>query len=145
MALSPQGWTDEEPSNPMRLRQWRAPGEVECALFHFAGGGDVEANVERWLGQFEAPDGSPSVSGAQRMTIEVSGVVAHLVRVTGTYITRDPPMSGEITRHPEYGLFGVVFDVSPDPYFLKCVGPALSMESQAAQVSELVDSFRFSE
>ena len=63
---APSTWISETPSSSMRLAQYRLPGlegdpeDAELAVFYFGGqGGSVQANVDRWIGQFSNPDGSP--------------------------------------------------------------------------------------
>ena len=54
----PDGWIRENPSNSMRLAQFNISGKSErCELIIFSGiGGSVDANLNRWLGQFLNPD-----------------------------------------------------------------------------------------
>ena len=54
----PDGWMRENPSNSMRLAQFNISGKSErCELIIFSGiGGSVDANLNRWLGQFLNPD-----------------------------------------------------------------------------------------
>ncbi len=139
----PPGWETETPASSMRMGQWRGPGNVECALFSFPGGGDVRANVSRWVNQFEQPDGSASAEQARSMSMTIDSVDSTFVRVEGTFLSQSPPMTGEVVRLENYGLFGVVFEVSPDPYFVKCVGPAEAIEAQAEPLTAFIGSFRF--
>src|SRR5581483_5926438 len=56
----PQGWSRQEQSSPMRVATYRVPhagsdqDDAEKAVFHFSGGegGDGEASLRRWGGQF---------------------------------------------------------------------------------------------
>lgn len=139
----PDGWTEEPPATSMRLAQIAGPGDIECALFSFPGGGSVEANIARWIDQFEQVDGTSSRDHARTMSMNIDGSPATFVRVAGTFMSQNPPMSGPIVPMESYGLFGVVFEVQPDPYFLKCVGPRDAIEAQAESLTQLVGSFRF--
>ena len=52
----PVGWTSVPPASSMRLAQVAIEGPggpAELAVFHFGTGqgGDIEANIQRWLGQ----------------------------------------------------------------------------------------------
>ena len=65
---APPEWIVEKPSSAMRLAQYKLPkvdGDSEDAslVLYFFGenqGGSVQANLERWVSQFEQPDGSSS-------------------------------------------------------------------------------------
>ncbi len=67
--VAPQGWVSEQPSSSMRKSQYRLPGpdtggDAEVAVF--AGiGGSAQANIDRWIGQFSGPDGSPAKDSRQ--------------------------------------------------------------------------------
>ena len=65
-ARVPRGWTSRTPSSTSRLAQFSIAGsdsangaEVVVYFFGPAQGGNVEANLARWRGQFSTPDGSP--------------------------------------------------------------------------------------
>ena len=51
----PKTWTESPPTGSMRLAQWsigeKDPGEL--VLFNFPGGGSIDANINRWVGQFQ--------------------------------------------------------------------------------------------
>src|SRR5262249_52957498 len=60
----PKDWKSQ-PASGMRQADWKiekAEGDVddaELVVYHFGSGqgGSVDANIERWYGQFERPDG----------------------------------------------------------------------------------------
>lgn len=60
----PSGWTSRTPSSTMRLAEYVLPttadGSAEVVVYYFgpAQGGNVEANLTRWKGQFSNPDGT---------------------------------------------------------------------------------------
>lgn len=140
---TPDTWTSRPPSSSMRVAEWVLPGDASCALFSFPGGGSVDANFQRWLGQFEQPDGTPSADAARRMNMEVSGVAVEFLQVTGTFNAPNPQMNGPGESLPNYGLFGAVFSTEPAPYFLKCTGPAPAIQAQAEELTAFVASFVF--
>jgi hypothetical protein len=127
----------------MRVAEWVLPGEAICALFSFPGGGSVDANFQRWLGQFEQPDGTPSADAARRMNMDVSGINVEFLQVTGTFNAPNAQMNGPGETFQNHGLFGAVFSTEPAPYFLKCTGPAPAIQEQAEELTEFVASFVF--
>ena len=50
----PESWKSETPSSKMRNAQYRN-GKSEIVVFYFGkgSGGSVDANINRWLGQFK--------------------------------------------------------------------------------------------
>lgn len=62
----PKGWSPRTPSSSSRLAEYVAlgpenAGVVEVVVYFFGKGqgGNVQANLTRWKGQFSTPDGSP--------------------------------------------------------------------------------------
>lgn len=118
----PEGWTEEAPSNTMRLTQARIPGEAgdgEFALFYFGpgGGGGTEANIQRWVNQVE---------GAQpeRDTYQSGDLTVHTVVATGTLTGSPMTMQGGAPA-PQEGsmLLGAVVEGPGGPWFFKATGP----------------------
>lgn len=56
----PAGWTSRAPSSSSRLAEYTANGGVEVVVYFFGkgSGGNVQANLTRWKGQFSTADGS---------------------------------------------------------------------------------------
>ncbi|WP_228531118.1 MULTISPECIES: hypothetical protein [Myxococcaceae] len=126
----PAAWT-LEPERPMRAATYRlAPAQgdaepAELAVFHFGAGqgGDVEANVKRWLSQFKRPDGSPVDADAKRTQEKVHGLRMTTVDVQGTYASG--MMMGPATPKPGWRLLGAIVEGGPEgPVFFKLTGPA---------------------
>ena len=63
----PDGWIARTPLSSMRLAEYILPsdtGAEKPILAVFSGiGGTVDENINRWYGQFEQPDGSPTKLG----------------------------------------------------------------------------------
>ncbi len=61
----PASWTPRTPSSSSRLAEFTLPrdakGDAEVVVYFFGKGmgGNVDANLARWRGQFSTPDGSP--------------------------------------------------------------------------------------
>src|SRR5437773_2653611 len=73
---APAGWTNEG-ARPMRAATYLigpSSGDkagAECAVYFFGAGqgGSVEANVDRWKGQFKGPGGKPATAKLAKRTI----------------------------------------------------------------------------
>jgi hypothetical protein len=120
----PSAWTSEAPSSSMRLAQALIPGsggEAQLTVFHFGvgGGGGVESNLERWVGQMEVDAGTvPS-----RDTFSHGVFTTHWIDVQGTL---KPSMMGTGPDTPQPGsrLLGGVVEGPGGPWFFKATGPA---------------------
>ena len=69
--------------------------EASVVVYHFSGaGGSVEQNFERWIGQFEGPDGGePRVESTN--VVDRSGLTIHELAVEGTFIAEVTPGADE--------------------------------------------------
>lgn len=84
----PAGWTPQVPSSEMRLAQFTAgskEGNADAAVFHFglAGGGSVQANIDRWASQFLDDAGKPARAAVEKGT--ASGMPVTWVALDGRY------------------------------------------------------------
>ena len=119
----PAGWEKVPPSSSMRVAQAVIPGPgggAEMAVFHFGAGqgGDVEANLQRWVGQVEPDAGS----APQRETFESNGLRVTWVEVRGTLKAGQMGM-GPATAQPNSRLLGAVIEGDGGPWFFKATGP----------------------
>ncbi|HEX2190164.1 MAG TPA: hypothetical protein VHG51_14750 [Longimicrobiaceae bacterium] len=120
---APAGWQERPPANSMRMAEYSVPGEAgaaETVVFYFGpgGGGGVEANIERWLGQMETPAGSQPERGEFR-----SGQYqVTWVEVPGT-LKPSTMGSGPSAPQPDSRLLGAVVEGPGGPWFFKMTGP----------------------
>lgn len=145
----PTSWKAEAPSSGMRMAQYRidpAPGDSEsgeCALFHFPGsGGPVQANIDRWIGQFQQPDGSNSADHASVQKFSSEGLNVSYVEVAGTYTGGMTGMGAPSEPKPGYRMVAGVVETAQGPWFMKCTGPSATMEATAPGLKALLKSAR---
>ncbi|HKY31745.1 MAG TPA: hypothetical protein VJV23_04355 [Candidatus Polarisedimenticolia bacterium] len=145
----PAAWKAQPPSSGMRLAQYAidpAPGDTEaaeCALFHFPGqGGSVQANLDRWFGQFGQPDGSPSSDRAVVEKTQAGGLPVTYVDVSGTYTGSMSGMGAPSGPKPGYRMAAGVVEAERGPWFMKCTGPEGTMEGVAPGLKALLATVR---
>lgn len=146
----PAGWIEQAPSSSMRKAQFvlpRASGDGEdgeLVVFYFGAGqgGSVEANIERWVGQFGHSVGSSSKDKAKTNKSEAGGMPVTFVDVTGTY--QAPIMPGAPERHnsPGYRLLAAVVETSEGPWFFKLVGPEKTIAKWSQSFDQFIKSIR---
>lgn len=141
----PTRWPQTGETSEFRVQTYRLPavsmdGAGECVLYRFPGGGDVQANLHRWMGQFRGPDGTPESVEALQAERVVGGHPAWLIRATGTYVSQGPTMEGPEVSYPNYALLGAVVVPPGDPVFVKCTGPEVVIAKEAAAIVRFVDS-----
>lgn len=130
--ITPDGWQKQPVASSMRVAEFslpRAAGDAEDAqlvLYYFGGsGGTVEANLQRWVGQMQQPDGKPlPSSAAKKETRRVNGLSLTLLDVSGTYVAEMAPGASERHNKPDFRLRAGVVETANGPYFIKLTGPA---------------------
>ena len=133
----PPEWIRESPSSSMRKAQYRLPtaqGDPESAeliVFYFeGGGGGVQANIDRWVGQFSLPGGASARSASKTSRRESNGIPLTLLDVRGTYNRSvGGPMSGQTEPLPGFRMLAAVAETSAGPYFFKLTGPEKTVEA----------------
>ena len=147
---APDGWAAQKPASSMRVADFvlpRAASDPEDAtltIYYFGGsGGTVQANLDRWIGQMQQPDGRPSTAAARRESRTVNGLSVSLVDVSGTYVAEAAP--GSATRHnsPNFRLRAGVVQTPGGPYFIKLTGPAKTVAAQSQAFDSFVASLSY--
>jgi hypothetical protein len=148
---APDGWTVEKPSSSMRAAQYKLPkveGDKEDAslvLYYFGSnqGGTAQANIDRWIGQMQQPDGSSSKDKAKTENLTINGLKVTTVDVTGTYTAEMAPGSGSFHNDDNYRLRAAVIETPKGNYFVKLAGPAKTIARWEQSYTEYLKSFEF--
>ena len=147
----PEGWVSENPTSAMRIAQYKLPkveGDPEDAslvLYYFGAqqGGAVQANIDRWIGQMQQPDGSSSKDKAKTENLTVNGLKVTTVDVTGTFTAEMMPGAGDHRNNTDYRLRAAVIETPKGNYFPKLVGPSKTIARWDQAFNEYVKSFEF--
>jgi hypothetical protein len=131
---APDDWDEQPSTSPMRVTEFRLPRvagdaeDVELVVFYFGGaGGSVEANLERWVGQMEQPDGRSSFEVASTTGFDADGLAVTVLDVPGTYVAAVRPGSASRRNKTDFRLLAAVVETPAGPYFFKLTGPARSV------------------
>ncbi len=105
-------------------------------------GGTIEANIDRWFGQFSQPDGSATKDKAAVKKLKVAGCTVTLVDVTGTY--KDTPggpfAGGKTIERPDYRMLAAIIETGDaGNYFLKLYGPGKTVGNSADGFRKMVE------
>jgi hypothetical protein len=135
-ATTPADWKKEEPSNKMRVWQFKLPKaegdkeDAELALFFFPGkgAGTVEQNLARQVAKFSPADGKDKVEESVDKKAKVGTVDAVYQDVAGTFIKKAFPMAKDGTPMANYRQLYVLFETKDGQYYMNLLGPAKSVE-----------------
>lgn len=149
----PEGWKTIEPSSSMRVAQFALPKvagdkeDAELVVFNFGPGqgGGVQANLDRWYGQFKQPDGSSTKDKSKTAKKKTpDGMEVTVVDVSGTYVAPKrigDPGAGTFNE-PNYRMLAAIVAATDSDYFFKLVGPAKTVAKWSKSFDDFVVSVK---
>ncbi len=108
----------------------------ECGVFYFGEGqgGSVDANVDRWVGQFEGG------KAPLRKKEKLAGFDVTTIEVDGTFASSMGGPMGPKTPKPGYKLLGAIIEGPKGNVFFKLTGPAKTVEAARADFLKMLKS-----
>ena len=137
----PQSWKAEA-ERPMRLATYTVSPAGECGVYYFGPGkgGSVDANLDRWIGQFLQADGKPSKAAGKIAKRTVQGLAVTTVDVSGAYTGMGGPTAQAGPAMPDYRLLGAIVEGPEGSIFFKFVGPAKTIAANQAAFDKMIES-----
>lgn len=137
----PANWKSEA-QRPMRLGTYTVAPGAECGVYYFGQGqgGSVEANVDRWVGQFLQADGKPSKAAARIAKRTVHGLPVTTVDVSGAYTGMGGPTAQPGPAVAGYRLLGAIVEGPQGSIFFKFVGPGKTIAQNLAAFDKMIAS-----
>ncbi len=144
---APAAWK-AQPQRPMRVATYAVPKAAgdpedgECAVFYFGPGqgGGVDANIKRWVDQFEAPGGGPAAKLASISKQTVNGLAFTRIDLKGTYKPPSGPMMQAGGAKPGYRLLGAIVEAPQGNVFFKLTAPAKTSAAQKPAFEAMLKS-----
>lgn len=127
----PTGWQEVPSPNAMRLATYRTPDRVEVSVSR--AGGATDANIQRWVGQFD------DVGREVHAEKTVRGLHVVTVDVAGTFVGGGMNPGASSEAHPAWAMVGAVVESRSPPYFFKMTGPAAAVHAARAAFDQLID------
>ena len=135
---SPDSWESSEPSNNMRKAQFSASSpsgkSAEVVFYYFGSGntGGIQANVDRWMKQFEEP------LGKKVDTVTIGKTRVTYAQAHGTFMSGRP--FGPKTPNPGYGLLAAIIEGKGGAVFIKMTGPKAAVEANIQKTKKMVEA-----
>ncbi len=136
-------WVRQQVVSAMRAGQFTYDHEdenladVELVIFFFGAGqgGGTQANIDRWVGQFE---GTPESKTEEK---EMGGKKVILLTAKGTYLeSMGGPFSGNKTPKSDYTMLAAILPSDQGDVFLKLTGPTKSVEAMGDAFLKFTES-----
>lgn len=137
----PAKWEWVETRSEMRKAQMKISSpdkkqSAEVVFYYFGqGGGGTQANIERWLGQFEEPKDKLK-SKVEEVTVGKHRVT--YVQAEGTYKSGMP--GGPTTAQSGSMLMGAIIDSDEGSVFVKATGHAALVNGSRDEFRKMVES-----
>ena len=142
----PKDWEQKPPRVGMIAYEFATPSaegdDRQGRVTVMAAGGSIEANIQRWIGQFTQPDESKTADKAKTEKKEIAGHKVHLVDIPGTYneSTGGGPFApGKTVQRPDYRMLAAIVETPGAVYFIKFYGPAKTVGAQADAFHKMID------
>jgi hypothetical protein len=141
---APAAWKAQGAA-PMRAATYAvapAPGDTaasECAVYFFGAGqgGGVQANIDRWKGQFTGANGKEAPAKVAMRTVH--GLKITTVDASGTYSGLGGPV-GPTHLVNDYRLLGAIVEAPGGSIFIKFTGPAKTVGANQQRFEALLAS-----
>lgn len=138
----PASWEWVPTASMMRKAQLKVndadkKNSAEVVFFHFGpgDGGGVQANVERWYGQFEGPR---EKIGAKSEEAKLGKHKVTFVQAHGTYLSGMP--GSQRTPQPGSALRGAIIESDQGSVFVKLTGPEMLVRSAEGDFRKMIES-----
>ncbi|HXX68071.1 MAG TPA: hypothetical protein VEK07_12845 [Polyangiaceae bacterium] len=130
----PAGWKTLPNPNAMRVATYRPTADSELLVVR--AGGSTDANIRRWIAQFDEPE------RIRRVRKLVHGLQVETLEASGTYTGGAMMQSAPAQPRPRWTLLGAVVEGTGSHYFFKLVGPTGEVEATHSSFDALIDSIR---
>ncbi len=144
---APAKWQRKKPQTQIVEHEFAVPAaegdKADGRMTIMGAGGGVEANIDRWYGQFTQPDGGNTRDRAKVKKIKVAGQEVHLVDISGTFKDQRGPIAPAVER-PKYRMLAAII-VTPGQgnYFVKFYGPQRTVSENEKAFVNMIDGLEY--
>ena len=145
---APEGWEVRQPKVNFIEAEFaaKAVGDdmAEMRVTVSGAGGGVQANLDRWIGQFErAGGGAATKEDAKLEETKIAGQTVHFIDMAGTYLDKPFPLAPKAVPRENYRLLGaIIVTEKKGSYFVKGYGPAATVAANEKAFREFVGSLK---
>lgn len=143
---APAKWVRKQPRTRIVQYEFAIPAAKDDTndgrLTVMGAGGGVEANIDRWFGQFSQPDGGSTEKRAKVKQANVAGQDVHLVDISGTFRDSRGPAAPVVER-PKYRMLAAIIETKgAGDYYVKFYGPEKTVAENEKAFQNMIDSLR---
>ena len=142
---APAGWKQQQPRVRIIQYEFAVPAvegdENDGRMTVMLAGGSIEANIDRWYGQFQQPDGGSTEKAATVEEKEIADHEVHLVDVSGTFLDRPGPVAPAVAREG-YRMLAAIVQTKLGNYFIKFYGPEATVAKNEEAFTKMIDGMK---
>ena len=144
---APESWEKKQPRTRIVEVEYSVPAEeaetAAARLTMMASGGGVQANIDRWFGQFEQPNKKATKDVAKVDKMELAGVPVHMVDISGKFKDQPRGPFGPTVVRENYRMLGAIIETTnAGTYYVKLYGPAETIHENEKQFVSLIKSLK---
>ena len=142
---APKDWTKKQPKVNIIAYEFAAPAaegdKIDGRMTIMAAGGSVEANLERWYGQFAQPDGSATADKAKVEEKKIADQTVHMVDISGTFKDQAGPFAPAVVREG-YRMLAAIIETKQGNLFVKFYGPEKTIKQHEEAFKGMIGSLK---
>ena len=152
MFNAPESWKKVKPRSfvvEYEIAVPKSEGEADDAqdgrLTILGARGSVQANIDRWYGQYSQPDGGATKDAAKVTETNVGDCKVTWVDITGTLMDKPggPMSGGPVVERENYRTLGAIIQAGEHgQYFVKLYGPGKTIADNEAAFKGFVESLK---
>lgn len=151
---APAGWKKADVKRGMfgpefEIAVPKSEGEAKDAkdgrLTIMGAGGSIEANINRWYGQYSQPDGSDTKDASKVTESKVGDCETTFVDIKGTLMDKagGPMSGGPVIERENYRMLAAIVQAGEHgQYFIKLYGPNKTISDNEAAFKSFVESLQ---
>ena len=140
LMTSPSEWESKPHGSSLIAAEFSLPraegDDTDARLTISTAGGTVEANIERWKGQFD-----PQPQTASQEEIDVAEMEVAIVDFTGDFNDQRGPFAPAVKR-PGYRMIAAVIPAKGQLHFIKATGPKNTIAMHADAIHKFIRSVK---
>jgi hypothetical protein len=144
---APESWEKKQPRTRIVDVEYGVPAKEAktdaARLTMMASGGGVQANIDRWYGQFEQPNNKATKDVAKVEKLELSGLPVHVVDISGKFKDQPRGPFGPTVVKENYRMLGAIIETkNAGTYYVKLYGPAETVHENEKEFMGLIKSLK---
>jgi len=142
---APENWVPKAPAMQMIAQEYAVPAvegdSQDGRVTVMTAGGSVEANIDRWKGQFSQPEGAEAADQAKVEKKTVAGQEVHVVDLSGTYQDSRGPFAPAVER-PDYRMLAAIIPLAEATHFIKFYGPKKTVAANETAFQAMIEGMK---